>query len=586
MAVRWTSRWRASGGRAAAPRALARRRPRCGCAGLFRPAGGTAGRGRSGVAPPAPAAGPLARPAPAAGGLGCSALAAAGLAASPSPPGRPARQPPALELPRTADHASAAGWWRWTCCRKGRRVMLDAAAAGWRRAAGAQHPHPAEARRTRRGRRRATRLAVRALLRPPLPPAYPGGFDFQRASWFSGPRRPAATRWGRRSSPPGEAAAAGLRRAAGRIEARVTAALPGAGRGGRRALLTGGQTAIAGADLAAHAGFRAGAPAQRLRPAHRHRHGPRLRRAALAAGAGCPGWRCGCRCKALAAVAALALGGAYTAAQRVAGADAAELRHGGAGHPGAAGGAAGADACGRWRWRRRRCCWCSRRRSLGASFQMTFAAVLALIAGWEALRPHVRAPAGAGRTGGGALLLAGFGLVVTSLLAGAATTPFGLHHFGRLQLYGVAGQCGRGAAHLLPGHAGGDAGGVADAASGWRGWRWRPWAGGWRRSSAWRMWSRGLAGGGALGAADPGLGARALRLRAGLALPLADRLAAGGGAAAGAGLSPARRWTGRRTCWSRRDGRLIGHPRRRTGCSPQRLSGRLRRMTRDDWRRL
>jgi competence protein ComEC len=36
------------------------------------------------------------------------------------------------------------------------------------------------------------------------------------------------------------------------------------------------------------------------------------------------------------------------------------------------------------------------------------------------------------------LVLAGFGLVATSVLAGAATTPFGLHHFGRWQLYGVA----------------------------------------------------------------------------------------------------------------------------------------------------
>ena len=35
------------------------------------------------------------------------------------------------------------------------------------------------------------------------------------------------------------------------------------------------------------------------------------------------------------------------------------------------------------------------------------------------------------------LMLAGFGLMATSVLAGAATTPFGLHHFGRLQIYGV-----------------------------------------------------------------------------------------------------------------------------------------------------
>jgi competence protein ComEC len=73
----------------------------------------------------------------------------------------------------------------------------------------------------------------------------------------------------------------------------------------------------------------------------------------------------------------------------------------------------------------------------GPSFQMSFAAVLALISGWEWLRPRLNAMApehGWRRKA----VLAAFGLVATSLLAGAATTPFGLHHFGRLQLFGVA----------------------------------------------------------------------------------------------------------------------------------------------------
>ena len=73
---------------------------------------------------------------------------------------------------------------------------------------------------------------------------------------------------------------------------------------------------------------------------------------------------------------------------------------------------------------------------LGASFQMSFAAVLALIAGWEWLRPRLPKP-GSGRWRR-RLALAAFGVVATSVLAGAATTPFGLYHFGRLQLYGVA----------------------------------------------------------------------------------------------------------------------------------------------------
>jgi competence protein ComEC len=65
---------------------------------------------------------------------------------------------------------------------------------------------------------------------------------------------------------------------------------------------------------------------------------------------------------------------------------------------------------------------------------MSFAAVMALIAGWEWLRPRLPAPERRWRR---RVAVAMFGTVATSILAGAATTPFGLHHFGRLQLYGV-----------------------------------------------------------------------------------------------------------------------------------------------------
>jgi competence protein ComEC len=74
---------------------------------------------------------------------------------------------------------------------------------------------------------------------------------------------------------------------------------------------------------------------------------------------------------------------------------------------------------------------------LGPSFQMSIAAVLALIAGHEALRPRLAAFRAAGGWWRRPVLVLG-GLVLTSVLAGAATMPFGLHHFGRLQLYGVA----------------------------------------------------------------------------------------------------------------------------------------------------
>jgi competence protein ComEC len=72
----------------------------------------------------------------------------------------------------------------------------------------------------------------------------------------------------------------------------------------------------------------------------------------------------------------------------------------------------------------------------GPSFQMSFAAVMVLIAAnewtgpfyarWRARKEWWRKPV---------LMLAG--LTLTSVLAGLATTPYGLHHFGRLQIYGV-----------------------------------------------------------------------------------------------------------------------------------------------------
>jgi competence protein ComEC len=73
---------------------------------------------------------------------------------------------------------------------------------------------------------------------------------------------------------------------------------------------------------------------------------------------------------------------------------------------------------------------------LGPSFQMSFGAVLALIAGHDALRPWLaRLEPRRAWWRRAVLLLAG--LVLTSALAGAATAPAGLHHFGRLQVFGV-----------------------------------------------------------------------------------------------------------------------------------------------------
>ena len=72
----------------------------------------------------------------------------------------------------------------------------------------------------------------------------------------------------------------------------------------------------------------------------------------------------------------------------------------------------------------------------GVSFQMSFSAVLALIAGYEALRPHLHALYGDGALWRRcALHLAA--LALTSALAGTASAPFGAYHFGRLQTYFV-----------------------------------------------------------------------------------------------------------------------------------------------------
>ena len=72
----------------------------------------------------------------------------------------------------------------------------------------------------------------------------------------------------------------------------------------------------------------------------------------------------------------------------------------------------------------------------GVSFQMSLAATLALIATYEALGGRLAAAAGFAWWQRAGLYLAG--VLVTSLVAGAATAPFAVFHFGRFALYGVA----------------------------------------------------------------------------------------------------------------------------------------------------
>ena len=69
------------------------------------------------------------------------------------------------------------------------------------------------------------------------------------------------------------------------------------------------------------------------------------------------------------------------------------------------------------------------------SFQMSFSAVLALIAGYEALRPWLRRLHGKSwpRRFGSHLVA----LALTSALAGTASAPYGAYHFGHVQAYFV-----------------------------------------------------------------------------------------------------------------------------------------------------
>ncbi|WP_245211515.1 ComEC/Rec2 family competence protein [Neoroseomonas oryzicola] len=277
-------------------------------------------------------------------------------------------------------------------------------------------------------------LTVRALVRAPSSPAYPGAWDFQRAAFFAGQGGagfaigPAEVAAGEGAAPP----LAGLRAS---IEARVTAAVPGASGAVAAALLTGGQSAIPRADLAA---MRDSGLAHLLSVSGLH----------IAIVMGVAFWlvRLLIACwrwlalrvdgKAWAGVAALGAGGFYmlltgseVPMQRsfasaalvtlalLAGRQAISLRS-------LALAAAAVMAI-------------APAQLLGPSFQMSFAAVLALISGWEALKGPMARLRGEGQWWRGALVAAA-ALIGTSVLAGLATAPFGLAHFGRLQWYGVA----------------------------------------------------------------------------------------------------------------------------------------------------
>jgi competence protein ComEC len=278
-------------------------------------------------------------------------------------------------------------------------------------------------------------VRVRAMSRPPLPPALPGGWDTQRDAFFAGlgasgyalgrvevtahgtPDRLASqVQWLRET-----------------IAARVTAAIPGAAGAVSVTLLTGASRGIPEAD---HDAFRASGLAHLLAVAGLHigivmGFALGLARTLLALSERASlFWPA----KKLAAVFALCIGlgymvltGAHVPIVRsfamaclvtlaiLAGRQPISVR--GLGLAGIA------------------LMLISPYEVPGVSFQMSFSAVLALISGYETLRPWLRRLYGKSL----AMRLLSYlaALALTSTLAGTASLPYGAYHFGHVQIYYV-----------------------------------------------------------------------------------------------------------------------------------------------------
>ena len=277
-------------------------------------------------------------------------------------------------------------------------------------------------------------LRVRAMVRPPSPPAYPGGWDIQRDAFFAGTAGygfalgPVETT---ARAPPGGFSAR-LRTLRELIAARVAAVLPGPKGAIATTLLTGITAGIPESDRTA---FRDSGLAHLLAIAGLHIgivmgliFG--FTRLALAL------WEWAALhwpVKQIAALTALMAGGFYmlltgmhvpivrsfamatlVTVGLLAGRRAISLR-----------GLALACAT---------LILLEPEQITGVSFQMSFSAVLALIAGYAAVRPwlsHLYRDRRAFRR----FLLHLAGLALTSLLAGTASAPFAAYHFGRVQLY-------------------------------------------------------------------------------------------------------------------------------------------------------
>jgi len=274
-------------------------------------------------------------------------------------------------------------------------------------------------------------VQMRALLQAPSPPDYPGGWDTQRDAFFAG-----IDGYGfaigpvRRLRAGGESGLTALREA---VAARIIAGLPGPPGAIAATLLTGIGTAIPASDRAA---FEQSGLAHLLAVAGLHIGIVMglvfaLTRLALAA------WEYAALTwptRKIAALAALFAGGLYLA---ITGAHVPILRSFAMASLFTLGVLTGRRALSMrgLAMAATLLMAISPASLLGVSFQMSFSAVLCLIAGHESARPWLLA------LGQGAWwrrpVLYGAGLALTSLLAGTASLPFAMYHFGQATLYYV-----------------------------------------------------------------------------------------------------------------------------------------------------
>jgi competence protein ComEC len=356
----------------------------------------------------------------------CAGFAAAGFASAAIATWR---APPWAKLPRTATMVSGTVA-AVDMLPDGRRVTLTAPSFD----GGAALPRQVRIRlrdSDAQPVRTGDTLQVRALLQPPPAPAYPGGWDLQRDAFFAGM---AGYGFAIGDSVRVHAAPAGRWQAwREAVASRIMKALPGARGAIAATLLTGLATAIPASDRQA---FQDAGLAHLLAVAGLHIGIVTglffaLVRTGLAV---CEYTALHWPTKRMAAVAALAAGAGYMA---LTGAHVPILRS-----FAMASLVTLAVLTGRRALSMRALALAAvalmslaPQSVVGVSFQMSFAAVLALVAGYEAARPVLAA----WRNGAWwrSFLTYACTLAFTSFLAGTACLPFAAYHFGKATLYYV-----------------------------------------------------------------------------------------------------------------------------------------------------